>query len=182
MEHVQSTAEAVGNEDIPFIDLIVCPSYSAAYNDEALKEYGMDKRNYRSKGSFKPQNYTAGTNLRNIFESITYDPAELIHNLNIRTLDKKKDSFFIDFGGTNINEHIEIITKYWSTYGRCYSIRPRDHILKLGVEIVDINSQMDIYVYFGYPGQFHYKTKTKVCVGYVRCHLVIYIIYGQLLL
>ena len=164
-EHVLSTAEASGDEDTPFIDLIVCPSYAAAYKDKVLEKHGMDKGKYRSKGYYTSQNYSDEGNLRKIFDSITYDPTELLHKVQIGTLDKEKAWFVVDFSQSNIDQHIEITTKYWSTYGKCYSIQPKDHILKLGVKIIDIVARMDIYIYFGYPGQFMLYTKTKVNIN-----------------
>ena len=161
-EHVLSTAEASGDKDTPFIDLIVCPSYAAAYKDEVLETHGMDKGKYRSKGYFTAQNHSHGANLSIIFDSITYDPSELLHKVQIATLDRRKAKFVVDFSQSNIEEHVKITTKYWNTYGKCYSIQPKDHILKLGVKIIDIVARMDIYVYFGYPGQFMFNTKTKV--------------------
>ena len=160
-----STAEASGDEDTPFIDLIVCPSYAAAYKDGVLETHGMDKGKYRSKGYYTSQNHSDGENLRRIFDSITYDQGELLHKVQIGTLDKEKAWFVVDFSQSNIDQHIEITTKYWGTYGKCYSIQPKDHILKLGVKVIDIVAQMDIYVYFGYPGQFMFYTKTKVNIN-----------------
>ena len=86
-EHVLSTAEASGDKDTPFIDLIVCPSYAAAYKDEVLETHGMNKGKYRSKGYYTAQNHSDGENLRSIFDSITYDPSELLHKVQIATLD-----------------------------------------------------------------------------------------------
>ena len=69
----------------------------------------------------------------------------------------------IEFNGTNTSEYIEITTKYWHSFGRCYSIHPKDNVIKLGPQNFDIVSRMDVYIYFGYPGQFmHPNSKTKV--------------------
>ena len=104
--------------------------------------------------------------LRRVFNSITYEIKELLHRVRIDTLDKENRRFTVEFDGSNSTEHIEIITKYWDSYGRCYSIRPRHHVLKLGVTGIEIVGRVEIWVHFGYPGQFMYNTKTKVIINY----------------
>ena len=166
-ERVQSTFEATGDNATAFIDLIVCPTYAAAYNDMALVSYGIDKAKYRSSGYYTAQNNSDGRHLRSIFDSITYSLSELLHKIQIFTLDRKKARIVVDFGQKNINQHLEITTKYWNTYGKCYSIQPKHPILELGVQTIDIVARVDIYLYFGYPGQFMFNTKTKVRTSYV---------------
>ena len=74
-----------------------------------------------------------------------------------------QSSFVETFDAVNENrKHIKITTKHSPTYGKCYSIRPRTHVLKYGILVVDIVARMDIMIYLGYPGQFMYNTKTKV--------------------
>ena len=60
------------------------------------------------------------------------------------------------------SEHIKVITKYFDSFGKCYSISPRNHVLKHGITLVDITARMDITIHLGYPGQFMYNTKTRV--------------------
>ena len=122
----------------------------------------MDKDKYRGKGHYSPNNYTLKTNLRTVFNSITFSVKDLLHYIEIFTLDKKKKLFRVKFDAPNTTEHIDVITKYHYNLGRCYSIRPKNHVIMLGVTSVDIVGRMGIYVYFGYPGQFMYNTKTKV--------------------
>ena len=69
----------------------------------------------------------------------------------------------INFDGSDFSEYIDVTTKYMNTLGRCYSIHPKDHIIELGVVIMDITANLGFYVYFGHPGQFMYtNTKSKV--------------------
>ena len=166
-ERVQSTFEATGDNTTAFIDLFVCPTYTAAYKDTVLVSYGIDKANYRSGGYYTAQNNSDRRPLRRIFDSITYSPRELLHKIQILTLDRKQDQIVVDFGQKNIKQDLKITTKYWSTYGKCYSIQPKQRILDLGVQTIDIVARVDIYLYFGYPGQFMFNTKTKVRINLV---------------
>lgn len=162
-ERRKSTAEAVGDIDTPFIDLTICPDYHAAYKENALKAYGMDKAEYRTKGVYAPSNNAENMDLRSIFNSVTYDIDEILFRADIFTSSKQKTHFYIEFDGPNFTEHIDITTKYWPTFGRCYSMHPKDHVLRLGVRKLDIVARIDIYIYFGHPGQFlNPNTKSKV--------------------
>ena len=153
----------MGDIDAPFIDLTICPAYLSAYKDDVLNAYGMDKKEYRKKGVYSPSNNTQGTDLRAIFKSVTYDIDEILFRAVIKTTNRQKARFDIDFDGPNFTEHIDITTKYWDSFGRCFSMHPKDHVLKLGVRLVDFVARMDVYIYFGHPGQFlHSNTKSKV--------------------
>ena len=96
--------------------------------------------------------------LREIFNSITYNAEEILSSIIIHTVNKK---FNIDFGGSNFTAHVDITTKFWNSFGRCYSIHPKDHVIKLGITRFEIVAHMGIYVYLGYPGQ-SMQTKSKV--------------------
>ena len=39
---------------IPFVDLIICPEYFAAYKKEALSYFGLDKEGYKRGGTYYP--------------------------------------------------------------------------------------------------------------------------------
>lgn len=161
-EHIISTADVVEDINTQFLELTICPAYEHAYKDAFLKNYGMDKKALRSGGSYAPTNYREGMDLRKVFDSITHDIKELLTYIKIYTLDREQSQFTVDFQGSNATQHIEVVTKYQNNLGKCYSIQPRGHVIQLGVVKIDIAARYDIYVYFGYPGQFMYKTKTKV--------------------
>ena len=122
----------------------------------------MELEKYRREGKYFPTYNPEGLDLREIFNSITYDVEEILIHMKISTLDRHNSKFKIDFEGTNTTDHIHIGTTYSETFGRCYSIHPKDHVIELGVTKIDIVARLDIYIYFGYPGQFMYNTKTKV--------------------
>jgi hypothetical protein len=122
----------------------------------------MEKESYRREGKYSPTYNNEELDLREIFYSIKYDVDEILIHIKISTLDRKNSKFKIDFEGTNTTDHIHVDTTYSDTFGRCYSIHPKDHVIALGVTKIDIVARMDIYIYFGYPGQFMYNTKTKV--------------------
>ena len=129
----------------------------------------MNKQKYRGAGGvYAPKNNTPGNDLRAVFNSITYDVDEMLSRIKFTTVvrptpSNSGQSFNIDFDGPNITEHIHITTKYWRTYGRCYSIQPKDHVIELGIIRLEIVAHLNIYIYFGHPGQFmHTGTVSKV--------------------
>ena len=151
--------------DMPFIDLIICPSFDVSYKKENLVKYGIDRSNYTYNGDFTPtKNLKENRTLREIFHSISFEVEDILYSVTIFTLDRENSMFTLSFNGSNTyeNEIAEVGTKYWNSYGRCYSIRPKKKIIEYGVKIIDFVARMNIYVYFGYPGQFMYNTKVKV--------------------
>ena len=142
------------SDNIPFLDLIVCPGYFAAYNLQSLESFGLKKEEYKHFGKFVPHKNRNGTNLRDVFNDISHDVDEIIKGIRIKTLDKQNPYVDIDFSEENFKEKIDVTTKFWNTFGRCYSIIPKIDVLQLGVYSFIIETFMDVYVYFGHPGQF----------------------------
>ena len=142
------------SDDIPFLDLIVCPGYFAAYNPQSLDNYGLRKEEYKHFGKYSPSKNGNGTNLREVFNEVSHDVDDIVKGIRIKTLDKQRPYFDIDFSKGNFEENIDIATKFWNTFGRCYSIIPKVEVLKHGVYNIIIETFMDVYVYFGHPGQF----------------------------
>ena len=163
-ERIKFIADTVGDVSIPFVDLTICPAYEASYRNDILHEYGMNKRKYSREGAYIPRNYTPRVNLRDIFEAVTHDIDEVLFSISIYTNHRSNPVFTIDFGANNFTEHIRITEKYYHYFGRCFSIIPRDHVLRFGINAIEIVGRIDIYIYFGHPGQFMYSnTKSKVC-------------------
>ena len=129
-----------------------------------MEHYDLDKSRYRSKGEFNPSlNSSERLDLYDVFENITQNVTELLYRIKFTTLSRQQRTFIEDFNQPkNQTEHLDIVTKHQNSLGRCYSIRPKAHVLRLGVLRVEITARMDVYVYLGYPGQFMYNTKTKV--------------------
>ena len=164
-EQVRPTSDSAEDMDMPFIDLIICPSFDVSYKKENLEKYGIDRSNYTYNGDFTPtKNLKENLTLREIFDSISFEVEDILYSVTIFTLDRENSMFTLNFNGSNTyeNEIAEVGTKYWNSYGRCYSIRPKKKIIEYGVKIIDFVARMNIYVYFGYPGQFMYNTKVKV--------------------
>ena len=160
-EHVKRTSQP--SDDIPFIDLTICPSYHSAYKNDVLKYYGIEKAKYRKTGTYRPNNDTTESDLQEVFKAITYDVNEMLSRMEIVTSSLNTPYYVIDFTRNNFTKHLDITTKFWSTFGRCYSLHPNDDVLKLGVTAITFETSMNIYVYFGYPGQLMYaNTKSKV--------------------
>ena len=129
-----------------------------------LKYYGLNVNKYRNEGHFSPtSNESIDLELESVFNNITHYPDEVLQKIKITTKDRNQRTFlqsFVDI--KNATDHVEIVTKYQSNLGRCYSIRPKAHVIKLEIIKIDVIAGMDIYVYIGYPGQFTYNTKERV--------------------
>ena len=163
-ERVKSTADAAGDTSTPFVDLTICPAYESSYKEDVLRQYGMDKDKYRREGVYIPQNYTPDMDLRNLFEEVTHDIHEVLFSISIYTNSRNNSAFTTDFGTKNFTKHIHITEKYYHYFGRCFSINPREHVLRFGINAIKIVGRVKIYIYFGHPGQFTYSnTKSKVC-------------------
>ena len=148
------TGELTNEYDILFVDLIICPEYFAAYKKEKLQYYGIEREKYRNNGHFYPTINQPDKGPREIFYEVSYEVDEILNGIRIETLDKKSPYIDIDFSKTNFDQHITITSKFKDTFGRCYSIIPKQGIQNLGVVGILFEAKMDIYVYFSHPGQF----------------------------
>ena len=160
---IRQTSEGASDDSLPFIDMIICPSYEHAFKDEILRKYGINPSRYRT-GDFSPTSAKyKNINLRETFNDITRSVNELLYWVEFTTLDRNNRTFVEDFTSTDDNiENFDVITKYTDTLGRCYSIRPRAHIVRMGIVKMDILARTDVFIYLGYPGQFMYNTKARV--------------------
>ena len=150
---------------MPFVDLTVCPAYDFAFKNDPMVKYGLEHSKYRSKGHFTPsKNPYKELDLRKVFDDITYDIHELLQSIKILTLDHEHKIFIEAFNESkNSTDYVNIVTKYQSNLGRCYSILPKEEVQKLGVRVIEFVGNVGMYIYLGYPGQFMYHiTKTKV--------------------
>ena len=163
-EQIRQSSDGADDVNVPFIDIIICPDYDLVFKKEALEHYNLDKSKYRSKGEFIPSlNSSERLDLYEVFENITQSVTDLLYRIKFTTLSRQQRSFTEDFNQPkDQTEHLNIVTKHQNSLGRCYSVRPKAHVLRLGVLRVEITARMDVYVYLGYPGQFMYNTKTKV--------------------
>ena len=148
-----ATGELTTEYDILFLDLTICPEYFAAYNKTVLQNYGIKKEDY-AKGHFYPTKNGADKSPRDIFYEVSYDVEEILNGIRIHTLNKKTPYIDIDFNKINFDQDITITTKFKNTFGRCYSIIPKQDIQTLGIVGMIFEAKMDIYIYFGHPGQF----------------------------
>ena len=61
-----------------------------------MREFGLTKTGYRLEGKFSPTtNLNSTMNLRNVFDLVTYDVNEILHNVVIFTLNSKESEFRI---------------------------------------------------------------------------------------
>ena len=153
------------NSDIatPFVDFVVCPSYQMAYKKDILKFFGLDREEYKEGVSFHPLANGSDMDPRDVFQVITYNASEIFNKIIVRTLNQQEPKINIDFSEDKATERILINTKFYATFGRCYSIEMPDDIIANGIISIEFIAKVDIYVYFGHPGQFmHVDTKAKV--------------------
>ena len=91
---------------------------------------------------------------------------EVLHRVKIKTLDLNRREILEEFSDDDRDmQNIEVVTKYSKNLGKCYSVRPKPDIVRLGITDITIIAHMDIYVYMGYPGQFMYNTRTRVSMN-----------------
>ena len=157
--NVQRTSE----KNVPFVDFVVCPSYEMAYKKNVMKYYGLDIQKYRRGKSFYPVNHGKDIDPRKLFNATTYNVSELFSQIVVRTLNKDEPKIKIDFSSQNFSDRVIMTTKYYDELGRCYSVHFSDEVIQFGIISVAIQTKVDIYVYFVYPGQFmHVNSKSKV--------------------
>ena len=110
--------------------------------------------------------------LQEVFNNITQSVNELLYRIKFTTMDRQQRSFIESFDELQMaTKYVDIITKHQNSLGRCYSVRPKSQVYRLGILRVEITARMDVYVYMGYPGQFMYNTKTKV-ISLPQFHLI----------
>ena len=162
-EHASYDIES--EEKIPFIDLIICPEFFVAYNKNVLEYYGIEKENYRQNGNFYPNKNGKNIDPRNLLLKASHGIEDILIGIQIKTLNKENPYVDIEFNqNKNNHNNLYITTKFWNTFGRCYSIRPSDKVRQLGVVSMIFEGRMDFYVYFGHPGQFLSANRNqKVC-------------------
>ena len=147
----------------PFVDFVVCPSYQMAYKKDILSFLGLDREEYKEGVSFYPLANETNMDPRDVFHVITYNTSEIFNKIIVRTLNQKEPKISIDFSEDRATERILIHTKFYATFGRCYSIEMPDDLISNGIISIEFIAKVDIYVYFGHPGQFmHVDTKAKV--------------------
>ena len=163
-EQVRSTSEGANDITMPFIAFIVCPIWDFAYKNDILKDYGLTQEIYRRKGSWSPNNdINATSDLREVYDKITYQLHEILRKITFHTTDVKHDEIRHEFSAErNDSGVLRVVKKYKDSLGTCYSIRPKDRVVKLGIFKVDFVAQFGLYVYLVHPGQFKYMAKTKV--------------------
>ena len=158
--HVTLTSDIVA----PFIEFVVCPSYHTAYKTSEMSSYDIDRKQYSNGESFYPRVQGMDIRPRELFNHITYNASELLKKIVIRTVDTDEPKIIIDPSNmSNSSERVSMITKYSATFGRCYALGISEEVIIYGIISIEIESNIDIYVYFGHPGQFmHVDTKSKV--------------------
>ena len=79
-QETRPSSDGAHNPDIPYVGIIVCPSYDSAYKEEKLKHYGLNKHEYRNQAQYTPKSHFLGTgNLHDVFDEITYDLNDIFY-------------------------------------------------------------------------------------------------------
>lgn len=162
-ERIEPIEVAVKNKESPFIGMFVCPDYDSAYKHIVLSDYGINKTDYRTNGIFIPKNNEKKIDANVLFHLVTHELNEILKTVVIRTRLGNTSNFIIEFDNPNHLEHIDIETKFWPSFGRCYSLLFKNHVLEQGVTYIDAYARLSIYIYLTHPGHFtHINSKTKV--------------------
>ena len=114
----------------------------------------MNKGKYRGKGKWNPTRNANKADLRRVFNDVSHNLEDIFVAIRIKTLSKETRYIDINFEKDDFNDFVTISTKYSDSFGRCFSIIPKQQVLKLGVKSIIFETRMDIYIYFGHPGQF----------------------------
>ena len=109
-EKIISTAD---NKDVPFMEFTICPAHRVAYKKEFHEKYGLDRAAYQHDGIYVNQtNAGKWDDLRNIFDTTTYDVDEILSWMIIRFDYGRSTDLKMDFNGNKYLKYIEITTKY----------------------------------------------------------------------
>ena len=134
-----------------------------AYKKDVLRQFGLDREEYKDGISFYPLNNKTDMDPRIFFDLITYNVSELFRKITIRTLNHDEPKIMVDFVNDQMTQRIKMKPKFYATFGRCYSLQMPDDIISNGIISIELIAKIDIYVYFGHPGQFmNVDTKSKV--------------------
>ena len=134
-----------------------------AYKEDILEYYGLDRNGYAKGESFYGTKHGENVDPRDLFDKITYNVSEMFHKIVVSTLSQNKPKIVINVSDRNSTEMVNVETKYYASFGRCYSIQLSGKIIHYGIISVEFETKIDVYVYFGHPGQFmHVNTKSKV--------------------
>ena len=134
-----------------------------AYKKDIMEYYGLDRNDYVKGKSFYASKDGEKIGPRDLFNKITYNVSELLNKIVVSTLSKNEPKIVINVSDENSTEMVHVETKYYASLGRCYSIQLSDKIIQYGIISVEFETNIDVYVYFGHPGQFmHVNTKSKV--------------------
>ena len=62
------------------------------------------------------------------------------------------------------------VTKYYQTFGKCFSIEINPNVTKMGITKIEFYAKLNIYIYLHHPGQYmDQDSKSKVS----KLHLVL---------
>ena len=90
---------------------------------------------------------------------------EVLYKIEVKTLDLNRRKIQEEFSSDNAYANsFDVETKYSHSLGKCYSVRPKRDIVRLGITAITIIAHLDTYIYMGHPGQFMYNIRTRVNV------------------
>ena len=161
---IQSETKAIISEkrtgDTTFIAFTICPSYADAYNAKVLEGLGSSVDQYRG-GNFTLGNYPDFSNSYQAFESVSHNLSYLIKSIKISTADTTRSKVKVPI--RKKSEEATLVTKYDSTFGRCYSLQLDRSVTALGITKIEFSTRLNIYIYLHHPGQYmDVDSKSKV--------------------
>ena len=169
---IQSDTKAIISEkrtgDTTFIAFTICPSYGDAYNQNILESYGSSVNQYRS-GNFTLANGFA--NHCQAFEAVSHNLSYLIKSIKVSTADKTRPRVHVAIRPKSTEA--TLVTKYDSTFGRCYSLQLEPTVTALGITKIEFSTRLNVYIYLHHPGQYmDVDSKSKVSSSLTRGHFI----------
>ena len=170
---IQSDTKAIISEkltgDTTFIAFTICPSYGDAYNQNILESYGSSVNQYRG-GNFTLANHGFANHYQ-AFEAVSHNLSYLIKSIKISTADKTRPRVQVAIRPKSTEA--TLVTKYDSTFGRCYSLQLEPTVTALGITKIEFSTRLNVYIYLHHPGQYmDVDSKSKVSSSLTRGNFI----------
>ena len=151
--YVQANTKAIITEertgDTTFIAFTICPDYGDAYDENVLHYFGSTVNQYRG------GNFTLAKGVLNNYEAfnkVAYNLSEVVKSITISTADSSRPKVHVKIQAKS--ENAKLVTKYDSTFGKCFSLQIDPSVTALGITKIEFNTRLNIYIYLHHPGQY----------------------------
>jgi hypothetical protein len=133
----------VNSNELEHPSIHICPEFSKAYDEVAMKKFGIDKNRYK-KGDW-PR--TEGVNEYSIFDQVTLNITQIIRAIQFEFVGDREDMTFDE----KQIEKMKWRSIPYNHFGKCYGIQLDKHVHHL--RAVTILSKMDSLIWVHHHGQ-----------------------------